>query len=112
MVVKVDDSEDIPRVTVEGLDGEEWDLPLRGQPHGMTSVPKPGMVGYLYCANGRPDQAYLGTLEDPKKRKEFADRKEGENTLYADKNQEIHMNENGDMLLKSPNGIVHINPGV
>lgn len=109
-VVKVDDSEEIQRVTVEGVDGEEFELPLRGQPHGMTSVPKPGMIGYLYAANGRLDQAYLGNLEDPQKRKKFANRKEGENTLYADKDQEIYMQDNGDMVLKSPNGIVHINP--
>lgn len=108
-VVKVDDSEGIQRVTVEGLDGEEFDLPLRGQPHGNTSVPKKGMVGYLFAANGRLDQAYLMGLEDPEKRKKFGNRKDGENTLYAMKDQEIYMDDNGDVHHKSPNGIIYIN---
>ncbi len=37
-VVEVDDKDGVQKVTVQGLKGEYFKMPYRGQPHGMSSV--------------------------------------------------------------------------
>ena len=101
-VVKVDDSGPIQRVTVTGLADEEFELPLRGQGHGLSGVPPVGSVGYAYLANGRPDQAFIRGLEHPDYRPK--DRAEGEVVIYAKAGQSIDMNENGDVNIKPKAG--------
>ncbi len=106
-VIAVDDTGPIQMVTVKGLADEEYKLPLRGQGFGMTSVPPVGSLGYLYAANGRPDQAFLMGLEHPEHRPR--DRKEGETVLYALLGTLIEMTDDGDVLIKTP-GTFHSNP--
>ncbi len=107
-VVEVDDTGPIQKVTVVGLADEYFELPLRGQPHGLTTVPQVGAVGYLFLGNGRPDQAFLMGLEHPDERPN--ERVEGESIMYAKKKQRVELDDNGDILMKSPEGIIHINP--
>lgn len=107
-VVEVDDTGPIQMITVQGLKGEFFKFPYRGQPHGMTSFPTVGSVGYVFLASGRPDQAFLMGLEDPQLRPKS--RVEGETVVYAKEGQTAEFDSNGNILLKSPNGIVHINP--
>lgn len=106
-VVEVDDSGPIQKVTVMGLADEYYELPLRGQPHGLTTVPKVGAVGYLMLANGRPDQAFLMGLEHPDDRP--TDRQPGESTLYASAEQRVDMDASGNTHIRTPNGVVFIN---
>jgi phage baseplate assembly protein V len=108
-VVEVDDTGPIQKVTVMGLADEFYELPLRGQPHGLTSVPKVGSVGYLMLANGRPDQAFLMGLEHPDDRP--TGRAEGEATMYATPGQRVDMDKDGNVAIRSAaGGVVHINP--
>jgi len=107
-VVEVDDRDGVQKVTVQGLKGEFFKMPYRGQPHGMSSVPTVGMVGYLFMANGRPDHAFLMGLEDPALRPK--DKVQGETRIYAKKGQQVEMDDDGNIIITSPNGIVHINP--
>lgn len=108
-VIEVDDSGEIQMVRVKGLADEIFELPLRGQPHGMTSVPPVGSLGYVMMAGGRPDQAFLMGLEHPEQRPK--DRAPGENVLYATPGQRMEMDQDGNVLVKSAGGgIVHINP--
>lgn len=107
-VVEVKDTGTIQMVTVQGLKGEFFKFPYRGQPHGLTTVPTVGSVGYLFMASGRPDQAFLMGLEDPQLRP--SGKAEGETWLYAKKGQTVELNDDGDLLIRSPSGVVHINP--
>lgn len=109
-VIEVDDSGPIMKVTVMGLADEIFELSLRGQPHGLTTVPVKGAIGYGFSPNGRPDQFFLMGLESEDNRKQFNGRTPGESTVYAKKGQEIYMKDNGDVDIKSPHGVVHINP--
>ncbi len=108
-VISVDDSEGIQKVRVQGLADEIFELPLRGQAHGMTSVPKVGAVGYAFLVGGRPDEAFLMGLEHPDDRpKNLAS---GESTMYATPGQKVEMKANGEVIIRSVNGQpVHINP--
>lgn len=108
-VIKVDDSGPVQMVTVMGLADEIFDLPLRGQPHGLTTVPPVGSIGYVMMAGGRPDQAFLMGLEHPEQRPN--NREPGESILYATPGQRVDMDKNGNVLIKSASGgVVHINP--
>lgn len=107
-VVEVDDSGEIQTITVQGLDGEFFELPLRNQPHGLSGVPPVGSVGILTMVNGRPDMAQLSNLEHPDLRPK--NYKPGETVGYGPTEQLVEMVENGDVYIKSPSGIVHINP--
>jgi phage gp45-like len=107
-VVKVDDKGEIQKITVKGLADEEYELPLRGQPHGLTTIPPVGSVGYLFIANGRPDQAFLMGLEHPDIRPK--DRKDGESEMYAKKKQSMLMDEKGNTIIRTPEGVYHNNP--
>jgi len=108
-VVKVDDRDGVQKVTVMGLADEYFELPYRGQGHGLTSVPKVGAVGYAFLANGRPDQAILMGLEHPDDRPK--ERQEGEAVMYATPGQKLEMDKDGNTIIKSAaGGIVHINP--
>lgn len=108
-VIDVDDSGPIQMVRVMGLADEIFELPLRGQPHGLTTVPPKGSVGYVMMAGGRPDQAFLMGLEHPEQRP--ANRASGESIMYATPGQKVDMDKNGNVLIKSAGGgIVHINP--
>lgn len=110
-VVEVKDDGDIQTVTVSGLKGEFFKLSMRGQPHGVTGNPRVGSVGYLFMANGRPDQSFLMNLEHPEDRRKQKDLKPGESKLYGAKGQYVHHDEDGNIILKSVDGgIVHINP--
>lgn len=109
-VVAVDDRPEIQEVTVEGLADEEIKLPLRGQPHGLSSNPRPGAVGYAFLANGRPDQAFLMGLEHPEDR--VKDAKEGESHQYAAKSQRMAILKNGNLQHHTPKGRVYINSDV
>jgi len=107
-VVKVDDRDGVQKVTVMGLADEYFELSYRGQGHGLTSVPKVGAVGYAFLANGRPDQAILMGLEDPNTRPK--ERQEGEAVMYGGNDQVVEHKANGDTILKTPNGVFHVNP--
>ena len=108
-VIKVVDTEKIQRITVSGLDGEEFELPLRGQPFGLTGVPPVGSVGYLYSANGRPDQGFLSDMEHPDHRPR--NREDGETVVYGKAGQKIVLDKNGNVITTpGAGGIVHINP--
>jgi phage gp45-like len=107
-VVEVDDADGIQKVTVQGLKGEYFKMPYRGQPHGMSSVPEVGMVGYVFMASGRPDQAFLMGLEDPELRPK--DKVGGETRIYGKHENLAEFDDNGNILLHSPNGIIHLNP--
>lgn len=108
-VVEVKDDGEIQTVTVSGLKGEFFKLPLRGQAHGFTGNPRVGSVGYLFMANGRPDQAFLMGLEHPEDRKKNLE--SGESKSYGAAGQEIYHDKNGNVLIRSAgDGIVHINP--
>ena len=108
-VVEVDDTGPIQKVIVMGLADEYFELPLRGQSHGYTGVPRKGAVGYVMMANGRPDQAFLMGLEHPDDRK--TDLEPGEAKMYGAAQQEIHHDKDGNVLIRSAGGgIVHINP--
>lgn len=108
-VVKVDDSKPIQMVTVMGLADEYFELPYRGQGHGLTSVPKVGAIGYAFLVNGRPDQAMLFGLEHPDDRPKNLE--SGEATMYATPGQKVEMKSNGDVLIKSAGGAkIHLNP--
>jgi len=109
-VVKVDDRPEIQEVTVMGLDEEEMKLPLRGQPFGMTSNPRVGSVGYLFAANGRPDQAFLMGLEHPEDR--VKNKQDGESHMYGSKGQEMGMKRTGNLEHRTPRGRVYINSDV
>lgn len=109
-VIEVDDSGPIQKVTVMGLADEIYELPLRGQPHGLTTVPKKGAIGYLFIANGRPDQAFLMGVEHEDDRSSFKDREAGESTFYGGAGQEVFHDKDGNTVIRSPNGTVHINP--
>lgn len=113
-VISVDDTVDergaIQKVTVMALADEIYEFSFRGQPHGLTSVPKKGAVGYMFIANGRPDQAFLMGLEHEDDRKNFAGRKDGESTHYGGNGQEVYHKESGDTEIRTPNGILHLNP--
>ncbi len=106
-VVEVKDDGEIQMVTVKGLDEEVFDLPLRGQPHGLTSNPSPGAIGYVFMANGRPDQAFLIGLEHPEQRPRNL--KPGESQTYAKEGQRILMDAKGDQHIDTPKGMVYIN---
>lgn len=108
-VIEVDDKGPIQKVTVMGLADEIFEFPLRGQPHGLTSVPKKGAIGYVMMANGRPDQAFLMGLEHEDDRKNFADRKAGESTHYGGEKQEVFHDKNGNTNINTPGGTVYIN---
>lgn len=107
-VIDVDDSGPIQMVRVMGLADEIFELPLRGQPHGMTSVPPKGAIGYVMMAGGRPDQAFLMGLEHPEQRPNGRD--SGEAIMYATPGQRIDLDRDGNVLIKSAGGVVHINP--
>jgi phage baseplate assembly protein V len=108
-VIEVDDSGPIQKVTVKGLADEIFELPLRGQPHGLTGVPKKGAIGYVMMANGRPDQAFLMGIEHEEDRPK--EREPGESTMYATPGQQVHMDKNGNVVITSAGGgTVHINP--
>jgi len=109
-VIKVDDREGVQKVTVMGLADEVFELPYRGQGHGLTSVPKVGSVGYAFLVNGRPDQAVLTGLEHPDDRPKNLE--SGESTMYATPGQKVEMKSNGDVLVRSAGGgKIHLNPG-
>ena len=107
-VVKVEDKGEIQEVTVMGLEEEEYKLAYRGQPHGLTSVPPVGSVGYLFVANGRPDQSFLMGCEHPDHRPK--DRKPGESEQYGAKQQSQLMDDQGNTIIKTPQGTYHVNP--
>lgn len=106
-VVEVDDKPEIQEVTVEGLADEEIKLGLRGQPHGLTGNPRKGAVGYLFAANGRPDEGFLYGLEHPEDR--VKDAKEGESHQYAAKGQRMAILKNGNLQHHTPKGRLYIN---
>lgn len=108
-VLEVDDSGPIQKVTVMGLADEIFKLPLRGQPHGLTSVPKKGAIGYVLMANGRPDQAFLLGMEHEDDRKHFAGREAGESTHYGGAEQEVFHDKDGNTRINTPGGIVYVN---
>lgn len=107
-VVKVDDTGPIQKVTVQGLADEEFELSARGQRFGMTGNPPVGSVGYLHIPNGDMDAAYMTDLEHPDMRPN--NRESGEAIAYAKQGQRVELDKDGNILVKSPNGIVHINP--
>lgn len=108
-VIKVDDADGVQKVTVMGLADEVFELPYRGQLHGLTGVPKVGALGYMLLAQGRPDQAFLLGLEHPNDRPK--DRATGETVLYASPGQRVEMDDDGNTIIKSaPGAIVHVNP--
>lgn len=107
-VIEVDDRDGVQMVKVMGLADEIFEFPYRGQPFGLTTVPTVGSIGYAFLAAGRPDQCFLMGLEHPDQRPKG--RKEGESIMYAKKQQRVEMDDAGNVLIKSPNGIVHINP--
>lgn len=109
-VVAVDDTGEIQKVTCVGLADEYFDLPLRGQPHGLTGVPRVGAIGYVFMSNGRADQAFLLSLEHPEDRP--TSRADGETTMYASQKQEVYMDKNGNTRANTPNGIFYINSDV
>jgi phage gp45-like len=71
-------------------------------------VPTVGSIGYVYMANGRPDQAFLAALEDPNIRPK--NREPGETVVYGKAGQTVLQDKDGNTIVRSPNGIVHINP--
>ncbi len=107
-VVAVDDRDGVQKVRVMGLADEVFELPYRGQPHGLTSVPKVGAVGYLFLAQGRPDQAFLFGLEHPDDRPK--ERATGEVVMYGGAQQQVEHKANGDTIVRTPSGIFHVNP--
>lgn len=107
-VVEVDDRDGVQKVTVQGLKGEYFKFSYRGQPGGFSSVTEPGQVGYVFLAGGRPEEAFLMGLEDPNLRPK--DKVQGETRIYAKKGQLMEMDDDGNVIVTSPNGIVHINP--
>jgi len=108
-VVEVDDKGPIQKVIVMGLADEYFEMPLRGQQHGMTGNPRKGAVGYVMMANGRPDQAFLMGLEHPDDRKK--DIEPGETKVYGSAGQEQHADKDGNWIIRSAGGgTVHINP--
>lgn len=108
-VVEVVDKGEIQEITVLGLADEEIKLAYRGQPHGLSSVPRKGSVGYLFVGNGRPDEAFIMGMEHPEDRPKNL--KSGESVQYGSKKQTCLMDEKGNTILRTPQGIVHINPG-
>lgn len=107
-VVEVVDKGEIQEITVLGLADEEIKLAYRGQPHGLTSVPRKGSVGYGFCANGRPDQFFIMGMEHPEDRPK--NRKPGESEQYGAKKQSNLMDDKGNTIVKTPQGIYHVNP--
>lgn len=99
-VIAVDDSGPIQKVTVMGLADEVFDLPLRGQGHGLTTVPPVGSIGYVMMAGGRPDQAFLMGLEHPEQRP--SGREPGESVMYATPGQKVIMDKDGNTDQTSP----------
>jgi phage baseplate assembly protein V len=99
-VIAVDDTGPIQKVTVMGLADEVFDLPLRGQGHGLTTVPPVGSIGYVMMAGGRPDQAFLMGLEHPEQRPN--DRQPGESIMYATPGQRIVMDKDGNTAETAP----------
>lgn len=108
-VVEVDDSGPIQKMTVMGLADEYFEMPLRGQAHGITGNPRVGAVGYAMMVGGRPDQCVIMSLEHPDDRKK--DLASGETKVYGAPGQEMHADKDGNWVIKSSGGgTVHINP--
>lgn len=107
-VVSVEDDGEIQKVTVMGLADEYFELSFRAQGHGLSTVPIVGSVGYLHMANGRPDQAFLTGLEHPAYRPK--DQVEGEAMVYAKQGQTMHFDDDGNVIVRTPGGIYHVNP--
>ena len=91
-------------------DGDEFTVRV-ASPHGLASSPLKGSLIAVQCPDGDLGKA-CGTIEPPP-----ADRidgqKEGEvriKNLKTGKQQIIELDDDGNILLKSPNGKVHINP--
>lgn len=108
-ILEVDDSGPVQKVTAMGLADEVFVMPLRGQMHGLTGVPKKGAIGYVMMANGRPDQAFFLGIEHEDDRKNFAGRQPGESTHYGGANQEVFHDKDGNTHMKTPGGIIYIN---
>lgn len=106
-VISVDDRDGVQKVRVMGLADEIFELPYRGQGHGLTGVPKVGAVGYMFLAQGRPDQAFLLNLEHPDDR--VKNRQTGETVMYATPGQTVEMDAAGNTIVRTP-GVFHVNP--
>jgi phage baseplate assembly protein V len=107
-VLEIDDTGPIQKLTVKGLEGEVFKVAMRGQPHGLTGVPTKGSIGYVYMANGRPDQSFFMAIEDPNLRPK--NRQPGETIVYGKQGQKLEQDANGNTIVRSPNGTIHLNP--
>ena len=107
-ITEVDDSDEFMKITAVGLPGETFSFSIHKQSHGMTAHPTIGSVGTVMLMNGQPDQAILMSIENPQMRPK--NRAEGEVTVYGPKGQTQDHDKDGNIIVKSPNGIVHINP--
>jgi len=91
-------------------DGDEFDVRIHNQ-HGVASNPLKGSLILVNCPDGDLGKA-VGMIEPPP-----ADRidqqKEGEvriKNLKSGKQQTVELDDDGNILMTSPNGIIHINP--
>lgn len=114
-LVSADDSGAQQLVSYKGLAGEQHSEVYRPQPHGFSSVPKPGSVGWFMALGGERSRALALGFEDDSR---ITGQAPGTTHLYDDKGNVIsvlsnggtlHKNVEGDWEVKQSGGVIRMN---